>query len=81
MGEQTHAPKEGPPTVLMSLEHHELMQSVCDCGHIMEDHAWTADDAYCMMGNCSCSDFKHLGADYENFREKMLFLLRISDYI
>jgi hypothetical protein len=69
----------------MSLEHHELMRSVCSCRHRMEDHAWTADDdAYCMMGTCSCSDFIQTRVDvvdYETFRETMLFLLRVGDCV
>jgi hypothetical protein len=55
-------------------QHEQIM---CACGHIMEDHAWTADDAYCMMGSCLCHDFHchdfHKPAvDYEAFRDQML---------
>lgn len=71
MGEQAHVAEESTSTVLMSLEHDELMKQVCVCKHRMEDHAWTADDAYCMMGECRCPDFDQ-HPNYERFRDQVL---------
>jgi hypothetical protein len=64
---------------MSTLSHEEVMKKVCACGHLMEDHAWTADDAYCMMSSCLCHDFYK--TDYEDFRESMLYLLRIGDCV